>query len=96
MEQNILVVGFAEDSKAYQAFSALKHAAAQGKIELHDGVVVERGVNGALNVREQIDATTTMPGTALDGLLGAVIGLLGGPLGMLLGGSAGMLVGSAT
>jgi uncharacterized membrane protein len=79
MEQNILVLGFDEDSKAFQAFSVLKHSAAQGSIELEDGVVVERDVQGTLHIREQVSTAARMPGTALGGLLSAVIGLLGGP-----------------
>ncbi len=35
MQQNIVVLGFNEDSKAYQAFSVLKEAAALGRVELH-------------------------------------------------------------
>lgn len=96
MEQNILVLGFDEDSKAYQALSVLKHSAAQGRLGLEDCVVVERDARGTLHVREQASAAAGMPGTAVGGLLGAVIGLLGGPLGVLLGGTAGLLFGSAS
>lgn len=96
MEQNILVLGFDEDSKAYQAFSVLKNSAAQGRLGLDDAVVVERDVAGALHIREQVSAAAGLPDTALGGLLGAVIGLLGGPLGVLLGGTAGLLFGSAS
>jgi uncharacterized membrane protein len=96
MEQNILVLGFDEDSKAYQAFSVLKHSAAQERLGLAGGMVVERDVRGMLHIREQVSAVTEMPGTALGGLLGAVIGLLAGPLGVLLGGTTGLLFGSAS
>lgn len=95
MEQNILVLGFDEDSKAYQAFSVLKQAAAQGRLELHGGVVAERDANGMLHIREQVLGGAAIPGTAIGGLLGAVIGMLGGPLGVLLGGTTGLLFGTA-
>jgi uncharacterized membrane protein len=95
MEQNILVLGFLEDSKAYVAFSRLKQVAAEGRLELHEAVIAERDVKGVLHVREQVSASLAMPGTALGGLLGAVIGLLGGPLGVLLGGTTGLIFGSS-
>lgn len=94
VEQNILVLGFDEDSKAYQAFSLLKQAAAQGRVELHEGVIIERDATGGLHVREEVSAAA-LPGTAMGGLLGALVGLLGGPLGVLLGGTTGLLFGSA-
>jgi uncharacterized membrane protein len=96
MEQNILVLGFDEDSKTYQAFSVLKQSAAQERLGLEEGMVVERDVRGMLHIREQVSAGAGMPGTALGGLLGAIIGLLGGPLGVLLGGTTGLLFGSAS
>jgi len=96
MEQNILVLGFDEDSTAYQAFSVLKQSAAQDRLGLEEGMVVERDVRGMLHIREQVSAAAGMPGAALGGLLGAVIGLLGGPLGVLLGGTTGLLFGSAS
>lgn len=91
----MLVLGFDHDSQAYQALSVLKQVAGEGRLELHEGAVIERGRDGVLQVREQVSTSASMPGAAAGGLLGAVIGLLGGPLGVLLGGTTGLLFGTA-
>lgn len=91
----MLVLGFDHDSQAYQALSVLKQVAAEGRLELHEGAVVERDGAGNLHVREQVSTSDGMPGAAAGGLLGAVVGLLGGPLGVLLGGTTGVLFGTA-
>ncbi len=43
---NVVVVKFAEASKAYQALSVLKDCDAQGRIELKSAAIVERTPDG--------------------------------------------------
>ena len=100
-EENVILVTFEEESKAYQAANVLKEANADGRITLHAVAVLQRMEDGALRVKEgEADAfpvatwTTSAVGAATGGLIGLTLGTLGGPLGVLLGGAWGMLLGS--
>jgi uncharacterized membrane protein len=92
-EQNVIAVTFAEDSKAFDALTAIKELDSQGQIELIGGAVVSRGEDGRVDEKDTIgdDGYT---GTATGGVIGLLIGILGGPLGILIGGATGLLVGS--
>jgi uncharacterized membrane protein len=89
---NVVVVGFTEPSKAYQALSVLKDCDAQGRIALASGAVVERMPDGTLRVPEGAENLGPV-GLASGSLLGMLIGVLGGPVGVLVGWGAGALVG---
>jgi uncharacterized membrane protein len=100
-EDNVILVRFDEESKAYQAASVLKEADADGRIALHAVAIVQRTEDGTLRVKEgEVDAfpaatwTTGAVGAATGGIIGLTLGVLGGPLGVLLGGAWGMLLGS--
>jgi uncharacterized membrane protein len=100
-EENVVLVNFDEESKAYEAASALKQADADGRIGLEAVGVVQRMEDGTLRVKEGdtddfpvATWTTGMVGAASGGLIGLTLGTLGGPLGLLLGGSYGALLGS--
>ena len=94
MDQNVVVLSFAEESKAYQALSELKALALQQKVQLINAAVVSRDRNGTVSVKDGAsdgaDATGPLAGT----LIGALVGLLAGPLGVLLGSASGALIGS--
>jgi len=92
-QQNVIAVTFAEDSKAYDALTAIKELDSQGQIELIGGAVVSRGEDGRVDAKDTIgdDGYT---GTATGGVIGLLIGILGGPLGVLIGGATGLLIGS--
>src|SRR5829696_3721511 len=99
--ENVVLVTFEEESKAYEAASALKEANAQGRIELHAVAVVQRAEDGTLRVKEG-DADDFpaagwaggLIGGTTGGIIGLTLGTLGGPLGLLLGGTGGALLGS--
>lgn len=93
--ENIIVVTFEVESEAYQAFSELKantyndsYVISQAALAKNSGGRVEPidwfNVGGVVN-----------DDTILGGVLGALIGVVGGPVGMLLMGSYGALVGGA-
>jgi uncharacterized membrane protein len=92
-QQNVIAVTFAEDSRAYDALTAIKELDSQGQIELVGGAVVSRGEDGRVDAKDTIgdDGYT---GTATGGVIGLLIGILGGPLGILIGGATGLLIGS--
>jgi uncharacterized membrane protein len=90
--ENVVVVGFEEASKAYQALSVLKECDAEGRLELHSAAVVERTSTGELRTPEGTD-NVGLVGTASGSLIGMLIGVLGGPVGVLVGWGAGALMG---
>ena len=92
MDDSVVVVAFADQSKAYQALSQLRQADAEGRVEVRATALLERGPDGAVRVPEGDDVASGV-GVAGGSLIGMLIGVLGGPLGVLLGGSAGLLAG---
>ena len=93
-QQNVVVIGFTEPSKAYQALSVLKSCDADGRIGLESAAVVERTPEGALRIPESAD-NAELVGMASGSVVGMLIGVLGGPVGMLLGWGAGAMMGGA-
>jgi len=91
-KDNVVVVGFAETSKAYEALSVLKQCDEDGRVELRSAAVVERKPDGELSVLESADNFALL-GTASGSMIGMLIGVLGGPVGVLLGWGAGALTG---
>lgn len=90
--ENVVVVGFSDPGKAYQALSVLKQCDAEGRIELHSAAVVERTATGELRTPEGAD-NVGLVGTVSGSLMGMLIGVLGGPVGVLVGWGAGALMG---
>lgn len=90
---NVIVVHFPETSVAYQGFSALKTEAAEGRVGLKIAGIVERHPTEGIRVVESVD---TKGGAAIGAgsLIGAVVGIFGGPIGVLLGLGAGSLIGA--
>jgi uncharacterized membrane protein len=93
-QENVVVVGFTEPSRAYQALSVLKECNADGRIGLDSAAIVERTPEGELRVPEGTD-NMELVGTASGSLLGMLIGVLGGPVGVLVGWGSGALMGGA-
>ncbi len=93
-KENVLVVRFAEPSKAYEALSVMKECDADGRIGLESAAVVERTATGELRISDSAD-NVGLVGTASGSLIGMLIGVLGGPVGVLLGWGTGALMGGA-
>jgi uncharacterized membrane protein len=93
-QENVVVVQFDEQSKAYQALSVLKESDAQGRIGLESAAVVQRGADGELTIPDSAD-NAALVGTASGSLIGMLVGVLGGPVGVLVGWGAGALMGGA-
>ncbi|MEA2429105.1 MAG: hypothetical protein QOF37_2733 [Thermoleophilaceae bacterium] len=94
MDENVIVINFSEDSRAYEALARLKELAAQDQIDLHDGAVAERAQDGTLRLRDEAGNEDDGLATLAGGTIGLLIGILGGPLGVLLGGAVGLLAGA--
>jgi uncharacterized membrane protein len=93
-QRNVVVVRFAEPSKAYQALTVLKQCDAEGRIDLEGAAVVERTAAGGLVVPEK-DDDVDYAGFVGGSVIGMLVGVLGGPVGVLLGMGTGALVGGA-
>ena len=50
-EENVIVVSFEEEAKAYQAASVLRQADADGRIDVHAVALVQRMEDGTLRVK---------------------------------------------
>jgi uncharacterized membrane protein len=90
---NVIAVSFEDDQNAYKALTALSELDSQHRTRVAEAVVVVRGEDGQLAVKDRVEPAS-MPATAGGGLTGLLIGVLGGPLGMLVGGTYGLFVGS--
>ena len=75
----LLVVVFDAESKAYEAKKALHELDREDVITVFDQAVVARNADGTAAVRpgDHLTPARTLAGT----VLGALIGLLGGPVG---------------
>ena len=91
--ENMLVVVFENEQKAYDGSKALKALDSEGSISIHAEAVVKKNDDGTITVKQEGDdfPVRTVGGTAV----GALIGLLGGPIGVVVGAVGGTLAGGA-
>jgi uncharacterized membrane protein len=92
-DQNVIVVSFAEDNSAYEAFTNLKELDDQGQVSIKSAAIAQRGEDGGIVTKDSVGGEQ-LAGTATGGLIGLLIGILGGPFGVLIGGATGLLIGS--
>jgi uncharacterized membrane protein len=90
---NVLVVTFEDDQRAYEAISVLNELDAQGQLQLTEAAVVTRRDDGQVIAHDQTGDPVPV-NTLSGGLIGLLVGVLGGPLGVLIGGATGLLAGS--
>ena len=94
MVQNIVVGLFEVESEAYQAMTQIKQYPGDERSYISAAALVKKE-NGVIHTLDAFDSGIhTTDDTAVGGLVGALFGVLGGPIGLLLGGSYGVLVGS--
>ena len=91
--ENVIVVSFAEDSSAYEAFTNLKELGDQGQVSIKGAAVVQRGEDGHIAIKDSVGGER-LAGTTTGGLIGLLVGILGGPFGVIIGGATGLLIGS--
>ncbi|MGW1325259.1 histidine kinase [Streptomyces antibioticus] len=92
--RNVVVIRFDDSDRTYRALSQLKKADADGLIDVHAAVIVERNADGSLDVADGTDHQIG-EGITKGSLIGLLVGILGGPFGLLLGWGAGALIGGA-
>ena len=94
--QNIVAVLFRNESEGYQAITELRQAAATDRYTILQMALIKRQ-GQTVSVCDSFDSgIQTGNNVMIGGLTGALIGILGGPVGVLLMGSYGMLAGSLT
>jgi len=88
--QEILAIVLDKPTRAEQVLLALAHLQAEGKVQMHDAVIVAKDEEGRTRVVETVDVTPAKGALAGGwwGLLGSL--LVGGPAGIavILGGAA--------
>ena len=91
--EEIVVVVFESELKAIEAFKVLRRLDHQNLITVYEAQVISKGSGGAVRVVESKDAWSfpLIGGTTI---LGALVGLFGGPLGVAAGASLGGVIGS--
>ncbi len=92
--ENVLVVVFDSESKAYEGTNALAQLDRDGSITVHAEAVIKKNAEGKTVVLKTVDdyPLDTLGGTAI----GSLIGLLGGPFGVIVGATTGTLVGATS
>jgi uncharacterized membrane protein len=88
----LLVASFAGDEQAEAAYNTLREAEKQGQLLTADLAIVERDENNHLSVRESQDVDAA-PGALLGAGIGAILGMVAGPLGLVVAAAGGALAG---
>ena len=92
--ENIVICRFGVESEAYQAFSDLKNDPHNHSCDIRQVTLVKREL-GTFKAIDEFKDGKYVDDTFTGGILGAFIGILGGPIGVLLGSEIGFLGGSA-
>lgn len=92
--ENVVILSFKEESKAYQAMTVLKQLSAEDRIGLRSGSVITHDNDGKLRVEDAQMNKSIGSGMLVGGLVGSFVGILGGPLGVLLAGGVGAMIGA--
>ena len=91
--ENVIALAFGDSQHARGAVRALQNLHRSGDIRLEDVAIVERIQDGRTIVLEHAESSQ-LQGAAGVVVIGAVIGLLTGPVGLLVGGASGAVIGS--
>lgn len=96
MRQRVIVMNFDENAKAYEAFSKIKQAQLERKIQGEQMAVVTHSEDGQhqFKIEDFLDFTGNNQ-SAKGGMIGMLIGILGGSLGMILGWFGGSMIGAS-
>lgn len=91
----MIILNFAVESQAYQAFSEIKKLHATRALKGEQMAVISHETNGThqFKIEDFLDFTGNNK-SSKGGLIGMLVGVLGGPLGILLGWFAGGMIGA--
>ena len=88
----MIVTIFDNETSAYEGLKALKALHSEGSLALIAAVVVGKGADGQISVKQE--DTPGLPGTIFGLATGSLIGMLAGPVGIAAGAVAGTVTGS--
>lgn len=92
---NVILVTFEDEGKAYDEFNALKTEESTSAYTILEMAVV-KNVGGTIMVPDGYeDGYDDTNNTGFGGIIGALVGVLGGPVGVLLGTGIGIAAGIA-
>lgn len=91
-EPTLIAISFDEPLLAQELLLAFARLAKRSAIDIEDAAIVAKDSDGKISLRQTRDV---MPGqgAASGGWVGALIGIVGGPLGVLAGGALGAAAG---
>jgi uncharacterized membrane protein len=90
--ENMIVVVFDDEPKALEGLRRLRQLDTVGEVWIYEVQVVAKESSGAIRIVTAVDdRSISLIGGGT--VLGALIGLLGGPVGVVVGGAAGALIG---
>jgi len=91
--ESVIVINFDVESEAYQAFSDLKRVSVNPDFVISQACIL-KNEEGRIIDKDYFDTgVESADDTRRGGLVGALIGVLGGPLGVIFCGSMGYLLG---
>jgi len=90
--ERMLVVVFDDEVKAYEGKSALRQLEIEGSITINRAAVVAKQADGATGVKQYDDVNPS--GSLVGTSVGALIGLLVGPVGVAVGAVSGLTLGA--
>jgi len=93
--QNVLAVLFQVESEGYQAITTLKQNSVAENYAILQMALVKRTGNNVSLCDSFTSDIHSKDDTVRGGMIGAMLGVLGGPIGMLLMGSTGAMIGSS-
>lgn len=88
----VIVAIFQEEKAADEALGQLKAERKEKAFSIQDAAVIKKDANGKLHVKETADSSGGK-GAGIGLILGAAMGLIGGPIGLAAWGAGGALVG---
>jgi uncharacterized membrane protein len=91
--ENIVIATFPDAKAALGGLREVQQLDDAGKLKLRNAAVVERRPDGTWQFVDE-DEVADFHAALAGGLLGAVVGLLAGPLGLLLGAGVGLMAGA--
>ncbi|MER7787637.1 DUF1269 domain-containing protein [Streptomyces sp. NPDC097640] len=94
MGESVLFMDLAGPEAGPRALDALLRADDEGALSLCEGAVIARAMDGTLDLPDCVDGAGARCFT-VDGLMGGLVGLLGGPLGIMIGFGEGGFIGAA-
>ncbi|MGG5315412.1 hypothetical protein [Enterococcus sp. AZ072] len=94
--KKIALITFEDNASNYEALSRLKRISNGNTLDIKQAAIIEKNGKGtAFSIKDSLDFESGNR-VATGGLIGAIIGILGGPLGVLCGWVIGDLAGVGT